>query len=144
MHLRTAKWILFSTLIHLSVFWLLPSESLAQSDQTKDVQVDGKVFLPLVFGPPPIPEGTLDNGGVVEGPGGVRIGAPQGSLVYPVEVIFASPGAPTQTIPAPAQAVGAYVQTAAVETTYVKPEILSSWLSPFRRASILLTWRSAS
>ena len=122
MHLRTAKWILFSTLIHLSVFWLLPSESLAQSDQTKDVQVDGKVFLPLVFGPPPIPEGTLDNGGVVEGPGGVRIGAPQGSLVYPVEVIFASPGAPTQTIPAPAQAVGAYVQTAAVETTYVKPE----------------------
>lgn len=122
MRLRTATWILFSALLPLSLFWMLPSESFAVVDQDTEEQVDGTIFLPLVIGSPAVSEGSLDNGGIVDGPGGVRIGAPQGSLVAPVEVIFASPGAPTQTLPAPAQAIGAYIQIAAAQTTYVAPE----------------------
>ena len=91
MHLRTATRSLFPAFILLSLFWLLPSSSFSTAGQGTDTQVDGDIFLPLVFSPPPVLEGFLANGGVVDGPDGVRIGTPQGSLAASVEVIFARP-----------------------------------------------------
>ncbi len=67
-------------------------------------------------------QGTLDNDGVVSGPDGIGIGAPAASLTVPVEMALASTNPPTVTLPAPAQALGTYVDISAAVPTYVSPQ----------------------
>lgn len=108
-------------LVAISLFLLTPNLPPA-AGQSAGGQATTQVFIPLVFGLPPVHQGTLDNGGVVSGPDGIGIGAPAASLTSPVEVALASTNPPTVTLPAPAQALGIYVHISAAVPTYVSPQ----------------------
>jgi len=66
--------------------------------------------------------GSLENGGTFEGPGGARLGALAGSLEAPIEVTIAVTGAPTISLPAPAQRLGDYFHISGGEKVYTSPE----------------------
>ena len=66
-------------LVAISLFLLTPNLPPA-AGQSAGGQATTQVFIPLVFGLPPVHQGTLDNGGVVSGPDGIGIGAPAAAL----------------------------------------------------------------
>lgn len=80
-------------------------------------------YLPFITKPGgPGGTGTLENGGSVEGPDGVGIGALTDTLTAPIQVSIAVTTAPTTTMPVPAQVLGDYYHITAGEDIYVAPE----------------------
>ena len=121
MRLRIPIWILLLAVFVSGEFPLSTFESLAAADP-ESVQTGGIAYFPLVIGSQSVFGGELDNGGVLDGPDGIRIGAPQGSLAAPVDIIFSSPAPPTQTLPSPALAAGPFVEIAADQEISLAPE----------------------
>jgi hypothetical protein len=86
---------------------------------------DNTLYLPAVLGPgsssAPV-DGTLENGGVVEGPDGVGLGALDDTLEAPIEVTIAPTTQPATPLPAMAQAISNYYLLGAAETVLVSPQ----------------------
>jgi hypothetical protein len=84
---------------------------------------DATVYLPLVVGPiSGTGGGTLQNGGTVEGPDGVGIGALTDTLAGPIVVSIARTEAPLTVLPVMAQAAGDFYLIGAEEDVFVTPE----------------------
>ena len=85
--------------------------------------LDYQVHLPIVVKPgDPRSAGTLGNGGTVEGPGGVGIGALTDTLTAPIQVSISVTDTPTTTLPADIQVLGDFYQLGANEDVLVSPE----------------------
>ncbi len=80
-------------------------------------------FLPIVTnGSAGGTSSTLENGGTVEGPDGVGVGALADTLDAPIQVSIAATASPGTAVPAPAQVVGGFYQIAAGDNVFVSTE----------------------
>ncbi len=111
----------FPPVIIIFSFLLLPSAIFDVAGQSAIAQVNNDIFIPLILTGKPATGGDLVNGGVLDGPNGVSIAAPDGSLATPLHILFTSLEPPNTALPAAAQAVGAYLHISATETTYLSP-----------------------
>ncbi len=71
------------------------------------------LFLPIVTKGYPAVTGTLDNGGVVSGPDGVKIGAVTNALDAPLPVTIVSLNPPVDPVPSPSIQLGNYYRISA-------------------------------
>lgn len=81
------------------------------------------VYLPAAWGPvADMGGGTLENGGTVQGPDGVGLGALEDTLSAPIEVSIARATAPTTALPAMAQVVSEFYTLGAGQDVAVSTE----------------------
>jgi hypothetical protein len=109
-------------LLPAALLFLLAVKPVALPVRAQGSIDDFAYYLPIMLGSgDPVSDGTLNNGGAVEGPDGVGIGALADSLDAPVQVSIAAVSQPSTGVPAPAQVVGGYYAISAGQDVYVSP-----------------------
>lgn len=113
----------FRSLLLVGLVLLLAGRPAAILAANQDGVVTGNIYLPIVMKPAAAgPADVLVNGGKVEGPDGVGVGALTGTLDAPVQVSISATAPPTTTVPAPAQVLSGFYQIGAGEDVFVLPE----------------------
>ena len=99
-------------IVFVSIILMLTNTPLAIQAADQGGNAGSTLYLPAIFNYVS-PHGSLSNGGIYVGEGGVGLGALANSLAGPIDVTIVQTVAPTQILPARAQILSDYYQVKA-------------------------------